>query len=90
MDPNGLADPYVKLNFLDTINNSTRHVNNSHYKTKRVNTNLNPEWNDTFVMCVIYILTSGSRDLIRFHGRSVSRNAVILFQQCERIGPHVP
>lgn len=50
MDPNGLADPYVKLKLINSANQTSKHINESHYKTKLVKANLNPQWNDTFAV----------------------------------------
>ncbi len=44
MDPNGLADPYVKMK-LTGDNERTRK-----FKTKVVKASLNPEWNETFAL----------------------------------------
>lgn len=48
MDPNGRADPYVKLKLIDTATNVSRHIHSNKYKTKTIKATLNPEWNDTF------------------------------------------
>ena len=44
MDPNGLADPYVKLKL------SPEGEKNRKYRTKVVKASLNPVWNETFEM----------------------------------------
>lgn len=44
MDPNGLADPYVKIKL------TCDGERNRKYKTKVVKASLNPEWNETFIM----------------------------------------
>lgn len=50
MDPNGLADPYVKLKMLNPSDHSAKRIDGSHYKTETVKRNLSPEWNETFEM----------------------------------------
>jgi len=42
MDPNGLADPYVKVRLVPESNSKVKP------KTKMVRSNLCPAWNETF------------------------------------------
>ena len=42
MDPNGLADPYVKVRLVPESNGKAK------MKTKMVRSNLCPAWNETF------------------------------------------
>lgn len=48
MDPNGLADPYVKLKIIDSATNVARHIPSTKYKTRTIKASLNPEWNELF------------------------------------------
>lgn len=47
MDPNGLADPYVKLKLINT-GEGTAKVNR--VKTRIIHETLNPTWNETFTL----------------------------------------
>jgi len=44
MDPNGLADPYVKVRLVPEANGKAK------LKTKMVRSNLCPAWNEKFSM----------------------------------------
>jgi len=44
MDPNGLADPYVKVRLVPEANGKPK------LKTKMVRSNLCPAWNESFSM----------------------------------------
>lgn len=50
MDPNGLADPYVKLKLIDAATNNSKHIHGSKYKTRTIKASLNPEWRESFGM----------------------------------------
>jgi len=50
MDPNGLADPYVKLNLYDSNSQKSRHISRDRYKTRTIKTTLNPQWNESFLV----------------------------------------
>lgn len=55
MDPNGLADPYVKLKILGTCSNDINSSSNNKnekgkLKSRTVKATLNPTWNETFIV----------------------------------------
>lgn len=59
MDPNGLADPYVKIKLLNSSSDTTTASNGGSakksdkgdkHKSKTVKSNLNPEWNESFIV----------------------------------------
>lgn len=58
MDPNGLADPYVKIKLINKAagsqSNSATHksTDKNKYKSKTVKSTLNPAWNETFKVYV--------------------------------------
>lgn len=54
MDPNGLADPYVKLKLLNSGDTHSNGHSGKHekgkFKSKTIKASLNPEWNETFIL----------------------------------------
>ncbi|XP_067930160.1 calcium-dependent protein kinase C-like [Watersipora subatra] len=53
MDPNGLADPYVKIKMLhsgDSQSNGHNKQEKCKFKSRTVKSSLNPEWNETFMV----------------------------------------
>ncbi|VDP98394.1 unnamed protein product [Trichobilharzia regenti] len=58
MDPNGLADPYVKIKLLPSDESGR-----SKLKTKLCRSTLNPVWNETFYNFLLLMLDGRTSDL---------------------------